>query len=67
MIVPGLVSATFKGRPVDDVLRIANEAGLSAIEWSENHHIPKEDVSFAKDVASRTRSCGLELAGYGSY
>jgi len=67
MLVSGLVSATFKGRPVDDVLKIAKEAGLSAIEWSENHHIPKGDLAFAKDVAKRTRDCGLELAGYGSY
>lgn len=67
MLVPGLVSATFKGRAVDDVLRIADKAGLSAIEWSENHHIPKGDLAFARDVAERTRDCGLELAGYGSY
>ncbi len=67
MLVPGLVSATFKGRPVDNVLKIAEKAGLSAIEWSENHHIPKGDLAFARDVAARTKDCGLELAGYGSY
>ncbi len=67
MIVPGLVSATFKGRPVDDVLRIAKKAGLAAIEWSENHHIPKGDLSFARDAAARTSDMGFELAGYGSY
>lgn len=67
MLVPGIVSATFKGRPIEDVLTIAGNAGLGAIEWSENHHIPRGDLLFAKEVAEKTRDNGLEIAGYGSY
>ena len=43
MIVPGIVSATFKTKSVEDVLSITKKAGLAAIEWSENHHLPKGD------------------------
>ena len=67
MIVPGIVSATFKTRSVEDVLSITKKAGLAAIEWSENHHLPKGDLAFAERVSSLTKESGLEIAGYGSY
>lgn len=67
MIVPGIVSATFKGHPVEETLAITTSAGLKAIEWSENHHIPKGDVAFASSVRQKTADAGLEMAGYGSY
>ena len=67
MIKSGLVSATFKGLEVQQVLRIARNAGLQAIEWSENHHIPCGDEAFASTVGKLTADAGLEIAGYGSY
>lgn len=67
MIGFGLVSATFKGLSVRKVLEIAHNAGLQAIEWSENHHIPSGDVSFAAEVGNLTRDAGFAIAGYGSY
>ena len=67
MIIPGVVSATFKGRPVEEVIDIASAAGLSAIEWSENHHIPRGDLEYAEKAADLTRERGLKIAGYGSY
>ena len=67
MLVPGIVSATFKTESVDYVIKVAEENGLSAVEWSENHHIKKGDLSFARETAEKTASAGLEIAGYGSY
>ena len=67
MIRSGLVSATFKGLSVRQVLEIARNAGLNAIEWSENHHIPAGDEAFASTVRDLTLDFGLEIAGYGSY
>ncbi|MBQ0071764.1 MAG: sugar phosphate isomerase/epimerase [Spirochaetales bacterium] len=67
MLVPGIVSATFKGRSIEDVLTITRKAGLGAIEWSENHHIPRGDLQLAKEAALKSRDNGLEIAGYGSY
>ena len=62
MIVPGIVSATFKTRSAEDVIALASKAKLCAIEWSENHHIPKGDLERAKEIASLTRDSGLEIA-----
>ena len=39
-LIPGLVSATFKDRSVEEVIALAVKAGLKAIEWSEGHHVP---------------------------
>ena len=67
MMKSGLVSATFKSLSVENVLKIARNAGLQAIEWSENHHIPCGDEAFASTVGKLTADAGLEIAGYGSY
>lgn len=67
MIRSGLVSATFKGLSVQEVLGIARNADLQAIEWSENHHIPAGDEAFAATVRKLTLDAGLKIAGYGSY
>ena len=67
MMKSGLVSATFKSQNASYVVETAVKAGLEAIEWSENHHIPKGDLAFAGQVARMTRDAGIDAAGYGSY
>ncbi len=67
MFVPGIVSATFKTESVDYVISAASDAGLKAVEWSENHHIRKGDLASAKETAEKSADAGLEIAGYGSY
>lgn len=67
MIVPGLVSATFKDKSIDDVLSIMGRAGLSVIEWSENHHIEAGNIAMARETAAKTADKGIDIAGYGSY
>ena len=67
MVASGLVSATFKSLEVQKVLETACRAGLEAIEWSENHHIPAGDEAFASEVRKLTEDAGLAIAGYGSY
>ncbi len=67
MLVPGIVSATFKTESIDYVLDSAVEASLEAVEWSENHHIRKGDLALARETAEKTADRGLEIAGYGSY
>lgn len=67
MIVPGLVSATFKTKKTHEVLSLMKKAKLEAIEWSENHHLPVGDLAFSKSVGRETLSEGFRIAGYGSY
>ena len=61
MIIPGLVSATFKTESSDFVLAALQKAELYAVEWSENWHIP------AGDLRERTLAQGADIAAYGSY
>lgn len=65
MIVPGLVSVTFRQLSVDQVVGLAVEAGLSAIEWGGDIHVP--DVAAAESTADLCARKGLAIAAYGSY
>ena len=67
MIIPGLVSATFKTESPDFVLAALKKADLHAVEWSENWHIPAGDTALARDLRERTLAQGAEVAAYGSY
>ena len=67
MIIPGLVSATFKTESPDFVLAALQKADLHAVEWSENWHIPAGDTALARDLREHTLAQGAEIAGYGSY
>lgn len=67
MLVPGLVSATFKNLDAGMVAKLASTAGLKAIEWSEGWHIGDGDVEKAAEVGRMTADLGLEVAAFGSY
>lgn len=67
MLIPGLVSATFKERPVEEVIELAASHGLQAIEWSENWHVQEGDVEEAIRIAALTKQAGLQIATFGSY
>ena len=63
----GLVSATFKEKSVEEVISIAKNAGLTLIEWSENHHIKEGDEQKARDVLLMCEDNGIKIAEFGSY
>ncbi len=67
MIVPGMVSATFRQKPAEDIIRLCLEGGLNAVEWSENAHVRPGDPEGAAALGRRTREAGLAVAAYGSY
>lgn len=67
MILPGLVSVTFKHRPCEEVIGYARRAGLKAIEWHGQNHIPHGDLETARRIGQSTRVAGLVVAAYGSY
>jgi 3-dehydroshikimate dehydratase len=66
-IVPGLVSITFRQLAPDAVIRAAAEAGLRAIEWGGDVHVPHGNFAVARAVGRATRAAGLAVACYGSY
>src|SRR4051812_7978724 len=67
MIAPGLVSVTFRQFDPATVVSLAVSAGLRAIEWGGDVHVPAGDVATARRVAALTGDAGLKVACYGSY
>jgi 3-dehydroshikimate dehydratase len=67
MLIPGIVSATFRERKPEDIIRLCVLNHLKGIEWSENAHIQPNDEKGAKILKQKTIEAGLEVAGYGSY
>jgi hypothetical protein len=63
----GLVSVTFRQLAVEEVVEEAAKAGLSAIEWGGDVHVPLGNLVAAKRVRNLTHVHGLEVAAYGSY
>jgi hypothetical protein len=65
VITPGLVSVTFRQLDPATIVSLASAAGLRAIEWGGDVHVP--DESAGRRVAALTAEAGLRVAGFGSY
>lgn len=63
----GLVSISFRQHSVEEVARAARDAGLKAIEWGGDVHVPHGDIEAARRAADVSRECGLSCTHYGSY
>ncbi len=64
---PGLCSVTFRGLDCDTVIGLATRAGLAAIEWGTDVHLPPGDLARARDLARRCADAGLATPTLGSY
>jgi sugar phosphate isomerase/epimerase len=64
---PGLLSVTLRHLHPDRVVAIAADAGLAAVEWGGDVHVPHGDLAAASLVAGLTSRAGLEISAYGSY
>lgn len=67
MIRPGLVSITFRQLPPREIVGLVARAGLDAIEWGGDIHVPHGDISTAHEVRQMTENARLQVAAYGSY
>lgn len=67
MLTPGLCSVTFRQLDPSALLDLAARAGLAAVEWGADVHVPVGDLATAREVAARTVDAGLVVASYGSY
>lgn len=65
--LPGLCSVTFRARTPTAIVKIASDAGLAAIEWGADVHVPPGRLDTARDVGRSTREAGLTVSSYGSY
>lgn len=67
MIKTGLVSVTFRQKSIEEIVKLAQKAGLFAIEWGGDVHVPHGDLESAKSACRLTKESGLITASYGSY
>jgi 3-dehydroshikimate dehydratase len=67
MLIPGLVSITFRALDPQEVIRLVGQAGLQAIEWGGDVHVPPGNTARAREVGQWTRDAGLMVSAYGSY
>jgi len=67
MIIPGLVSITFRQLSPSEIIQLVSEANLKTIEWGGDVHVPHGDIQQAESVARWTSDAGLSVAAYGSY
>jgi sugar phosphate isomerase/epimerase len=65
LLRPGLVSVTFRQLSVPEVVGVAAKAGLAAVEWGGDVHVPDPDA--ASLARALTADAGLSVAAYGSY
>jgi 3-dehydroshikimate dehydratase len=63
----GLVSVTFRALAPDRIVALVSRAGLEAIEWGGDVHVPHGEVATARAVRHITLGAGLQLPSYGSY
>ena len=63
----GLVSITFRKLSPEQIVELVAQAGLSAIEWGGDVHVPPGDEQQAAHVRRLTENAGLAVAAYGSY
>ena len=65
--ITGLVSVSFRPLSAEEIIKITKNAGLDAIEWGGDLHVPAGDLDAARAVAEKTRAAGLLMPEYGSY
>ncbi len=67
MIIPGLTSITFRSLTAQQIIKQVSQAGLNAIEWGGDKHVPHGDTKLAAQIRRQTEEAGLELSSYGAY
>jgi sugar phosphate isomerase/epimerase len=66
-IAPGLCSITFRSLTPEDVIDLAERAGVQGIEWGADVHAAPGGGADVAALGQRTRDAGLAVASYGSY
>ena len=63
----GLVSVTFRNLTPEEIVPLVHKAGLEAIEWGGDVHVPPQDPCRAQQVYELCRTAGILTPSYGSY
>ena len=65
--VAGMCSVTLRAQSIPEVATAAADAGLAAIEWGGDVHVPAGDVEAATEARRCCADLGLSIVSYGSY
>lgn len=66
MMIPGLVSVSFRQKSPLEICRLCEKAALRAVEWGGDVHVPPRSGR-AGEILRMTRDHGLTVSSYGSY
>lgn len=67
MLIPGLVSITFRQLSPREIAALVVRGHLKEIEWGGDIHVPVGNLAAAREVQKITSDHGLSTAAYGSY
>ena len=62
-----VASVTFRKKSVAEIASLARRAGLDAVEWGGDVHVPPGDEAAARLALAAARENGLAVSAYGSY
>lgn len=63
----GLCSITFRQLTCRQLVDLVKQAGLDAIEWGGDVHVPPGNIAAAREAKKLTLDAGLTVSSYGSY
>ena len=66
-LAPGLCSVTMRHLAIEEVTQLAAAAGLRAIEWGGDVHVPPGDAQAVTRARVACEAAGVSCASYGSY
>lgn len=67
LLIPGIVSVTFRPATTDEIIEMTHKSGLKAIEWGSDVHVPAGRNDIAQTVKNRSAEYGILPVSYGSY
>lgn len=67
MLVPGLVSITFRQLTPNRIIELVKTSGLKCIEWGGDIHVPHGNLITARSIRCQCEDANLTLPAYGSY
>lgn len=63
----GLCSVTFRQLPSAEIVTLADEAEIDAIEWGMDVHLPPGDLKNAREIQRACKDAGIAVPSTGSY
>ncbi len=67
MLIPGLVSVTFRQKTPQEICSLCERTDLAAVEWGGDVHVPCGNLRRAAEVRRMSADHGLIIPSYGSY